>query len=65
MSPTQRVSQCPICKKKVVWGETPHRPFCSERCKLMDLGGWLDEGYRISSPLEDESDISRENEDGE
>jgi uncharacterized protein len=65
LSPKQPVSQCPICKKEGVWGDTPHRPFCSERCKLMDLGGWLDEGYRISSPLEDESDISREDEDGE
>jgi endogenous inhibitor of DNA gyrase (YacG/DUF329 family) len=29
----------------------PHRPFCSARCKLVDLGNWLDERYRISCPL--------------
>lgn len=28
----------------------PHFPFCSERCRLVDLGGWLEERYRISRP---------------
>lgn len=46
---------CPTCKKKVIWGESPYSPFCSERCKLIDLGEWISEGYRISSPLDDES----------
>jgi len=32
----------------------PHRPFCSARCKLVDLGNWLDEKYRISRPLRPE-----------
>lgn len=50
------VVRCPMCKRPVVWDEAPHRPFCSERCRLMDLGQWLEEGYRIASPLEDESD---------
>ena len=39
---------CPICHKKTPW--TPantFRPFCSERCKLIDLGEWADEGYRV------------------
>ncbi|MFO7563098.1 MAG: DNA gyrase inhibitor YacG [Enhygromyxa sp.] len=31
--------------------DSPHRPFCSPRCKLIDLGRWLDEEYRISRPL--------------
>jgi endogenous inhibitor of DNA gyrase (YacG/DUF329 family) len=32
---------CPTCKRPVVWNETsPWRPFCSERCKLIDLGAW-------------------------
>jgi endogenous inhibitor of DNA gyrase (YacG/DUF329 family) len=31
--------------------EDPHRPFCSARCKQIDLGNWLREKYRISSPL--------------
>jgi len=31
-----------------VWQENPHRPFCSITCRLIDLGVWLDEGYRIA-----------------
>jgi hypothetical protein len=47
--------RCPTCGKKVLWEECPDRPFCSERCKMIDLGEWLSEGYRISTPLNDES----------
>lgn len=50
------VVRCPICKRPVVWEHNPHRPFCSQRCRLVDLGQWLDESYRIGSPLNDESD---------
>ena len=39
--------RCPICHKEVVWGENRYRPFCSERCKLIDLGEWATEGYRV------------------
>lgn len=39
---------CPICKKTTTWNENPFRPFCSERCKLMDLGKWAAEDYRIA-----------------
>lgn len=38
---------CPICKKKTTWEENPWRPFCSERCKLIDLGKWISEEYRV------------------
>jgi len=50
------VVACPQCGKDVAWGEeSPFRPFCSERCKLIDLGQWANEGYRI--PLsEDQND---------
>lgn len=45
---------CPQCAREVVWSsDSPFRPFCSERCKLIDLGQWAAEGYRI--PLEEES----------
>ena len=37
---------CPICKKKVEMGAEDF-PFCSERCKLIDLGKWSSEEYRI------------------
>jgi len=39
---------CPTCGKRVTWtAESRWRPFCSERCKLIDLGEWLDEEKRI------------------
>lgn len=40
--------QCPHCGKRCVYGPSnPYRPFCSERCRLIDLGAWADERYRI------------------
>lgn len=42
---------CPVCKVKTTWEENPWRPFCSERCKLVDLGRWASEEYRI--PVKD------------
>jgi endogenous inhibitor of DNA gyrase (YacG/DUF329 family) len=47
------VSVCPICKNDVVV-PAPFRPFCSDRCKKIDLGRWLNEDYRISRPLDEE-----------
>ncbi len=42
------VVACPQCGKEVVWSsENRYRPFCSERCKLIDLGQWATESYRI------------------
>jgi endogenous inhibitor of DNA gyrase (YacG/DUF329 family) len=41
--------KCPICKKTVALGE-PDFPFCSERCRLIDLGNWATEKYVIPSP---------------
>jgi uncharacterized protein len=38
---------CPVCKIKTTWEENPWRPFCSERCKLVDLGKWVLEEYKI------------------
>ena len=37
--PTQ--TACPTCKRLVDWALSPYRPFCSERCRLIDLGAWL------------------------
>lgn len=36
-----------MCKTATTWEENPFRPFCSERCKLIDLGAWADGQYRI------------------
>lgn len=39
---------CPTCGESVEWSErSPFRPFCSERCRLIDLGAWVDEQHRI------------------
>lgn len=46
------IAACPQCGKEVVWSsESPFRPFCSERCKMIDLGQWAAEEYRI--PLDE------------
>ena len=43
-----RTVNCPRCGKPVAWStESPWRPFCSERCKMIDLGAWAAENYRI------------------
>ena len=42
-----RRPRCPACRREFVWQGNPHRPFCSLPCRLIDLGMWLDEGYRI------------------
>jgi uncharacterized protein len=52
--------KCPICANIVVWKESPYRPFCSERCKLIDLGAWVNEQYSVPGeevelPEEDKS----------
>ncbi|SEM19368.1 DNA gyrase inhibitor YacG [Halomonas caseinilytica] len=50
---------CPQCRKKVLWtSENPYRPFCSKRCRLLDLGAWADESHRIAGETAmDETDI--------
>jgi hypothetical protein len=44
----EKTVQCPLCKKETAWKENPFRPFCSERCRLMDLGKWAAGDYRIA-----------------
>ena len=55
--------KCPICKK-VVTSKEAGFPFCSDRCRLIDLGKWASGGYVISSPVQDTGDgiedLSRE-----
>lgn len=50
-----RVVKCPQCAAEVDWSTNQYRPFCSERCRVVDLGAWLDEEYTIASPFTDES----------
>jgi endogenous inhibitor of DNA gyrase (YacG/DUF329 family) len=53
--------RCPTCRKETKWENNPHRPFCSDRCQLIDLGTWIEERYRIPQesdelPSEDDDD---------
>ena len=54
------VVNCPRCGAPVTWSaESPFRPFCSERCKLMDLGAWATGKYRVpdESPGADDESV--------
>jgi hypothetical protein len=43
-----RLVNCPVCGKAAPFdASNPFRPFCSERCKLIDLGQWANEAYRV------------------
>ncbi|GAB4441706.1 MAG: DNA gyrase inhibitor YacG [bacterium] len=53
--------KCPQCKKETEWENNPFRPFCSERCKLIDLGYWFEERYSLLSEDEAGSSETEEN----
>ncbi len=61
-SAAPRTVPCPGCGKKSVFEPwNPWRPFCSERCRMVDLGAWAAESYRIpGNPGEDESPDEKE-----
>ena len=60
MTPDKRTVNCPRCAKPVRWGpESPFRPFCSERCKMIDLGAWASEEYRVAVKSKDEDPDAR------
>ena len=42
--------KCPTCKNEVAFG-APDFPFCSDRCRQIDLGAWATEQYRFSTPI--------------
>lgn len=46
--------KCPTCKNVGDWLSSPFGPFCSRRCKLIDLGKWFGEEHTISAPLRPE-----------
>lgn len=53
MAPNKALSlRCPTCRT-IVLRSDEHFPFCSDRCRLVDLGKWASGGYRISSPVLD------------
>jgi len=50
-----RTVPCPRCGKQVPWvAESAYRPFCSERCKTVDLGAWATEQYRVAAVEQEE-----------
>ncbi len=53
--------KCPICKKETRLGD-PDFPFCSERCRLIDLGNWASEKYAIPSTARPEPEDKEEDE---
>ena len=57
---------CPICGKENEYFAEPLGPFCSARCKMIDLGKWLGEEYKVSEPLRPDHFAEFENlEDGD
>ncbi len=47
---------CPICQRQFLASESEALPFCSSRCRLVDLGRWLDERYGLPMPPEEASE---------
>jgi endogenous inhibitor of DNA gyrase (YacG/DUF329 family) len=59
------MKKCPTCNRQVQWQDNPFRPFCSERCKLVDLSKWVNEEYRVpgkpvpAEPVEETEEDNR------
>jgi len=51
------VVSCPTCRTAAGRHGNPHRPFCSRTCRLIDLGVWLDQRYRIPAREQEPSDV--------
>jgi endogenous inhibitor of DNA gyrase (YacG/DUF329 family) len=59
------VVRCPTCGRSVEWSESsPWRPFCSERCKLIDLGAWASEQHAIPGNSAEEEEKPKDEEPG-
>lgn len=53
--------KCPTCSRPILWtADFPERPFCSERCRLIDLGAWLNGDHAIPGEPVDESQLPPE-----
>lgn len=49
----QRIVPCPQCGNDALFApQNPSRPFCSPRCKSIDLGAWSSESYRVATPMQ-------------
>ncbi|TWT99383.1 zinc-binding protein [Botrimarina colliarenosi] len=52
--------RCPLCEKEFDPAESKAMPFCSDRCKTIDLGRWLDEGYSMPQDADPDSDAAND-----
>jgi endogenous inhibitor of DNA gyrase (YacG/DUF329 family) len=57
--------KCPTCDKETTFEGNPTRPFCSERCKLIDLGRWAGGEYRVPSGEKPPAEAHRPNDHSE
>jgi endogenous inhibitor of DNA gyrase (YacG/DUF329 family) len=53
--------KCPTCKKETDYSANPYRPFCSERCKLIDLGKWAGGEFRVPTNERPPEEVHRSN----
>jgi len=56
----QSTKSCPHCGKPASWENNSFHPFCCERCKLIDLGNWAAERYRIPDRRAADDEVERE-----
>jgi endogenous inhibitor of DNA gyrase (YacG/DUF329 family) len=57
------IRRCPQCRREISWEDNLWKPFCSERCKMIDLGRWASEEYRVpltETPDDVATDFDRE-----
>ncbi|MGA2190984.1 MAG: DNA gyrase inhibitor YacG [Steroidobacteraceae bacterium] len=58
--------KCPTCRRPVEWSdESVFRPFCSDRCRLIDLGAWVSEQHKIPDDSSEGGELPRDPEDQE
>ena len=58
--PMPTTLNCPRCGKLTTWEDNEFRPFCSERCKMIDLGAWANEEYSLPTQDAPQADNSEE-----
>lgn len=57
VAPRPRRVPCPTCRRETAYAPSnPWRPFCSERCRQLDLGAWATERFRVETPITREDD---------
>lgn len=60
-----RTFPCPRCGEASTWEGNEYRPFCSERCKLIDLGAWASEEYKLPTQDAPQAGLRRHEDDYE